>query len=452
MQFKQYPSYKNSGVEWLGEVPEHWTVLKNRHIFNFSKGLSITKENLQESGIPCVSYGEVHSKFGFEFNPEINDLKFVSEEYLKTSKNCLLNSGDFIFADTSEDFEGSGNFSYLNSKSQVFAGYHTVIARLKFSHNPRFFAYVFDSNAHRKQIQTQVKGIKVFSITQGILKDIYSWLPPIDEQQKIVLFLDTETARIDNLISKQEKLIELLEEQRKSIISHAVTKGLNPDAPMKDSGVEWLGDVPEHWMTPSSKHLLEIPITDGPHETPNFVDDGVPFISAEAISKGKIDFDKKRGYITPELNAIYSKKYSPKIEDIYMVKSGATTGKVAMVETTEEFNIWSPLAVFRCNKNKVLPKFLLAVFNSSHFYDALVLNWSYGTQQNIGMGVLSNIEIPCPPLKEQAEIIQHLDAQNTKFDKLISTQSQLIEKLKEYRSSIISHAVTGKIDVREFGA
>ena len=135
-----------------------------------------------------------------------------------------------------------------------------------------------------------------------------------------------------------------------------------------------------------------------------------------------------------------------------MVKSGATTGKVAMVETTEEFNIWSPLAVFRCNKNKVLPKFLLAVFNSSHFYDALVLNWSYGTQQNIGMGVLSNIEIPCPPLKEQAEIIQHLDAQNTKFDKLISTQSQLIEKLKEYRSSIISHAVTGKIDVREFGA
>ncbi|MCM1963642.1 restriction endonuclease subunit S (plasmid) [Acinetobacter pittii] len=451
MQFKQYPSYKPSGVEWLGDVPEHWITLKNRHLFKFSKGLSITKENLQESGIPCVSYGEIHSKFGFDFNPEINDMKFVSPEYLETSKNCLLDSGDFIFADTSEDFEGSGNFSYLNSKSQVFAGYHTVIARLKFSHNPRFFAYVFDSNAHRKQIQMQVKGIKVFSITQGILKDIYSWLPPKADQEKIVAFLDTETTRIDNLIAKQEKLIELLEEQRKSIISHAVTKGLNPNAPMKDSGVEWLGEVPEHWMTPSSKHLLEIPITDGPHETPNFVDDGVPFISAEAISKGKIDFDKKRGYITPELNAIYSKKYSPKIEDIYMVKSGATTGKVAMVETTEEFNIWSPLAVFRCNKNKVLPKFLLAVFNSSHFYDALVLNWSYGTQQNIGMGVLSNIEIPCPPLKEQAEIIQHLDVQNTKFDKLIGTQSQLIEKLKEYRSSIISHAVTGKIDVREFG-
>lgn len=214
---------KDSGVEWLGEVPEHWTVLKNRHIFNFSKGLSITKENLQESGIPCVSYGEVHSKFGFEFNPEINDMKFVSEEYLETSKNCLLNSGDFIFADTSEDFEGSGNFSYLNSNSQVFAGYHTVIARLKSKQQPRFFAYIFDSNAHRKQIQTQVKGIKVFSITQGILKDIYSWLPPVHEQDLIVEYLDNECKKISLLKAKQTELIEKLKEYRSSIISHAVT-------------------------------------------------------------------------------------------------------------------------------------------------------------------------------------------------------------------------------------
>ena len=214
---------KDSGVEWLGDVPEHWTVLKNRHIFNFSKGLSITKENLQESGIPCVSYGEVHSKFGFEFNPEIDDMKFVSEEYLKTSKNCLLNSGDFIFADTSEDFEGSGNFSYLNSNSQVFAGYHTVIARLKSKQKPRFFAYIFDSNAHRKQIQTQVKGIKVFSITQGILKDIYSWLPPVHEQDLIVEYLDNECKKISLLKAKQIELIEKLKEYRASIISHAVT-------------------------------------------------------------------------------------------------------------------------------------------------------------------------------------------------------------------------------------
>ena len=185
---------KDSGVEWLGEVPEHWQVLQNRYSFNFSKGLSITKENLQDTGIPCVSYGEVHSKLDLDFDPNLDDMKFVSENYLETNNNCLLNYGDFIFADTSEDFEGSGNFSYLNSTTPVFAGYHTVIARLKTAQNPRFFAYVFESDAHRKQIQTQVKGIKVFSITQGMLKGIYSWIPPIDEQNKIVEYLDQYSA------------------------------------------------------------------------------------------------------------------------------------------------------------------------------------------------------------------------------------------------------------------
>ena len=438
MQFKQYPSYKNSGVEWLGDVPEHWQVKPNKYVFKIQKRIAGTL------GFNVLSI----TQKGLKIKDIESNAGQMAQDY---SKYQIVNVGDFAMnhMDLLTGWIDIAKVTGVTSPDyRVFEVRNEKVSK-------EYFLHLFQLG-YRDKI--------LFAFGQGaaqmgrwrLQSEAFNTLkmpsPSIEEQQKIVSFLDTETARIDNLIAKQEKLIELLEEQRKSIISHAVTKGLNPDAPMKDSGVEWLGDVPEHWMTPSSKHLLEIPITDGPHETPNFVDDGVPFISAEAISKGKIDFDKKRGYITPELNAIYSKKYSPKIEDIYMVKSGATTGKVAMVETTEEFNIWSPLAVFRCNKNKVLPKFLLAVFNSSHFYDALVLNWSYGTQQNIGMGVLSNIEIPCPPLKEQAEIIQHLDAQNTKFDKLISTQSQLIEKLKEYRSSIISHAVTGKIDVREFGA
>ncbi|NDX19258.1 restriction endonuclease subunit S [Acinetobacter baumannii] len=436
MEFKQYSSYKNSGVEWLGEVPEHWNLKRFCYLFAENKKKNI---GLKETNVLSLSYGNIKEK-------KIDDNKGLLPESFETYQIIEPNDIVFRFTDLQND---------KRSLRSAISKYHGIITSayiaVKTKQNADFYNYLFRAYDLQKVFYSMGEGMRQ-SLKMDELNKMPVVLPSEDEQKRIVAFLNTETTRIDNLITKQEKLIELLEEQRKSIISHAVTKGLNPNAPMKDSGVEWLGDVPEHWMTPSSKHLLEIPITDGPHETPNFVDDGVPFISAEAISKGKIDFDKKRGYITPELNAIYSKKYSPKIEDIYMVKSGATTGKVAMVGTTEEFNIWSPLAVFRCNKNKVLPKFLLAVFNSSHFYDALVLNWSYGTQQNIGMGVLSNIEIPCPPLKEQAEIIQHLDSQNTKFDKLISTQSQLIEKLKEYRSSIISHAVTGKIDVREFGA
>ena len=438
MEFKQYPSYKKSGVEWLGDVPEHWQIVRTKDIFNHRKEEALEDDEI----VTAFRDGQVTLRKNRRTDGFTNSIKEHGYQH--------INNGDLVIHEM-DAFAGAIGVSDSSGKSTPV---YTVCYAKNENINHHFYSHFFRTMAKTGFINSLAKGIRVRSteFRWNESRNVYLAEPPKADQEKIVSFLDTETARIDNLIAKQEKLIELLEEQRKSIISHAVTKGLNPDAPMKDSGVEWLGEVPEHWMTPSSKHLLEIPITDGPHETPNFVDDGIPFISAEAISKGKIDFDKKRGYITPELNAIYSKKYSPKIEDIYMVKSGATTGKVAMVETTEEFNIWSPLAVFRCNKNKVLPKFLLAVFNSSHFYDALVLNWSYGTQQNIGMGVLSNIEIPCPPLKEQAEIIQHLDAQNTKFDKLISTQSQLIEKLKEYRSSIISHAVTGKIDVREFGA
>ena len=214
---------KDSGVKWLGEVPEHWKIIKNRHILKFSKGLSITKENLTDEGIPCVSYGEIHSKFGFDFNSKIDPMKYVSVDYLNTDLNSLLNYGDFIFADTSEDFEGSGNFSYLNNDEPVFAGYHTVIARLKLQHQPRFIAYMFDSNAHRKQIQTAVKGIKVFSITQGILKDIHACIPPISEQIAIVDFLDAEVSRINTLKIQQKDLIEKLKEYRASVISHAVT-------------------------------------------------------------------------------------------------------------------------------------------------------------------------------------------------------------------------------------
>lgn len=214
---------KDSGVEWLGEVPEHWAVLKNRHVFNFSKGLTITKENLIEKGVPCISYGEIHSKLGFEFNPTHDDMKCVSEDYLSTDLNSLIKQGDFIFADTSEDLEGSGNFSYLNGNTTAFAGYHTVIARLKSNQNPRFMAYLFDSKSHRKQIQTAVKGIKVFSITQGILKDTYVWLPSYEEQNSIVKFLDNEVQKICTLKLKQNELIQKLKEYRSSIISHAVT-------------------------------------------------------------------------------------------------------------------------------------------------------------------------------------------------------------------------------------
>jgi len=212
-------------------------------------------------------------------------------------------------------------------------------------------------------------------------------------------------------------------------------------AEYKDSGVEWLGEVPVQWNVCAIKYIVSIPITDGPHETPNFFDSGVPFISAEAISTGRIDFEKIRAHISEEDNEKYSKKYCPKKYDIYMVKSGATTGITAIVETDIKFNIWSPLAVIRCSEY-FSPYFVLNFLRSLNFKEAIELNWSFGTQQNIGMGVIENLHIAKPSINEQQKIANFLGHETSKIDTLIEKQQQLIQLLKEKRQAVISHAVT----------
>lgn len=215
---------KDSGIEWIGEVPEGWEVIRLDKIGNFNKGLTITKENLQEEGIPCVNYGEIHSKFGFEVNPKINVLRCVSEDYITTSPNSILKYGDFVFADTSEDIDGSGNFTYLNSNDQTFAGYHTIIFKTTTQKIvSRYLAYLFNSKSYRAQIQSKVKGVKVFSISQGILKSTYILLPEIDEQNEIVSYLDQKSSQIDTLISIKQKKIDELKEYKKSMIYEYIT-------------------------------------------------------------------------------------------------------------------------------------------------------------------------------------------------------------------------------------
>ena len=214
---------KDSGIEWLGEIPEHWEVCRFRYKFDTTKGLTITKANLQDEGIPCVNYGEIHSRYGFEVNPEVHNLKYVSEEYLETNKGSLLSKGDFVFADTSEDIEGAGNFTHLNSDIPTFAGYHTIIARLNDNSDFRFIAYFMDSSSYRSQIQNLVKGVKVYSITNKILKDSILFFPPKLEQKMIAEYIDNKVKKIFMSTEKLEKSIKKLKEYRQSLISEAVT-------------------------------------------------------------------------------------------------------------------------------------------------------------------------------------------------------------------------------------
>jgi type I restriction enzyme S subunit len=209
----------------------------------------------------------------------------------------------------------------------------------------------------------------------------------------------------------------------------------------KESGSKWLDEVPSGWKVTALKHVLVTPITDGPHSTPTFLDEGIPFVSAEAVSGGYINFNKIRGYISEEDDVFFSQKYRPQRNDVYMIKSGATTGITAIVETDKRFNIWSPLAVMRC-KDRYNSYFLLNYLRSDTFQNSVQLSWTFGTQQNIGMNILENLTVCYPPFEEQQKIANFLDHETAKIDTLIAKQEKLIELLKEKRQAVISHAVT----------
>ena len=214
----------------------------------------------------------------------------------------------------------------------------------------------------------------------------------------------------------------------------------------KDSGIEWIGEIPEHWDRIRIKSLVAIKVTDGPHETPQWIENGVPFISAEAIKGNKIDLDFKRGYISTEQHLEYCKKSKVLKNDILFCKSGSTTGKSALVDTDVDFGIWSPLAIIRADKNKIDYKYLFQSIQSSLFQNQVETAWTFGTQPNIGMGALENLWIAIPTLEEQQSIANYLDHKTAQIDTLIAKKEQFISLLQEERTAIINQAVTKGLD------
>lgn len=446
-KYQQYAEYKDSGVEWLGEIPNHWTMNKLRYLFSFGKGLTITKENLVKEGIPCVSYGEVHSKYGFAVDPLKHHLKCVEESYLKTSPNALLQKGDFVFADTSEDLKGSGNFTHLVNDEKVFAGYHTIIAHPQDQTVSRFYAYLFDSQEFRSQIQLAVKGVKVFSITQAMLRAATIWLPSKVEKQSIAKFLDHETAKIDSLIEKQQQLIELLKEKRQAVISHAVTKGLNPDVPMKNSGVEWLGQVPEHWIVSGFKKYLES-IVDYRGKTPEKVDEGVFLVTARNIKNGQIDYALSQEFVAKKDYEQIMSRGKPILKDV-LFTTEAPLGEVAQIDNVD-IALAQRIIKFRGKENVLDNTYLKYFIVSQQFQDSLMTFATGSTALGIKAERLGYLKIAIPPLIEQYKIVEYLEIYLLKNKSLIQKAQAAIQLMQERRTALISAAVTGKIDVRNW--
>ena len=389
--YPRYPAYKDSGVEWLGEVPEHWTVTRIKNAIADARNGVWGDEPSEENSILCVRVADFNRQ-NFGVNLDNPTYRGVAE---KDRIGRSLQRNDLLLEKSGGGENQPVGFVVIYEHDELAVS-SNFVARLvlKTSSHPRFLLYSFAKlYGERVNVRSIKQNTGIQNLDAGQYFDELITLPPLPEQRAIADFLDGETARIDALVAKQEALIALLQEKRKAVISHAVTKGLNADAPMKESGVAWLGEVPAEWRTATLKHLVSIPITDGPHETPIFLDEGVPFLSAEAVKNGKLDFNLKRGYISSELHNLYTKKCQPMLDDIFMVKSGNTTGNIAIVETDEIFAIWSPLALIRCNSTMILPRYLYLFMQSQFFQTNVNLSASYGTQPNIGMGVIENLPV-----------------------------------------------------------
>lgn len=214
---------KDSGISWVGDIPQNWEIKRLKYLFKFCKGLPITKDNLIDQGLPVISYGQIHAKTnnGVDVRPHL--LRFVDFSYQTFYPLSQVMRGDFVFADTSEDYEGCGNCVYKRNDSLLFAGYHTIIAHSIVESDNRFLAYLFQTDIWRKQIREKVSGVKVFSITQKTLSNTYLILPPLDEQQEIADYLDNKCAEIEQIIADKKSQIETLDGYKKSLIYEYVT-------------------------------------------------------------------------------------------------------------------------------------------------------------------------------------------------------------------------------------
>ena len=408
----------NSGITWIGEIPKDWNCSKTKFFTRISSGDGISNEELQDGGEYEV-LGGGSGIMGYHNNYNID------------GDNLIIGR-----------VGACGYVKRTNGKRYVSD--NALIMRI--TSNTLLFNYLYYvltsaelSRLNTSTAQPLITATKVYNVSIPI--------PSLAEQQRIVEFLDRKCAEVDEMIALQEQIIEELKAYKQSVITEAVTKGLNPAATMRDSEIMFVDKIPSHWKETKTLRLLSMPITDGPHETPEGLDDGIPFISADAVSDGYINFDNKWGYISQEFYEACCKKYIPQKQDIYMIKSGASTGRTAIVETDEIFTIWSPLAVFRANQEVILPYFLLYVLRSDSYQKQVENKWSFGTQQNIGMRTLEKLIISYPPISEQQTIANYLDEKCADIDSLIQTKQSKIDSLKEYKKSIIYEYVTGKKEV-----
>lgn len=412
MSFPKYESYKDSGVEWLGEVPSHWEVCAVKRIVRMQSGETITGESITETGEFPVFGG--------------NGLRGYTSAFTHNGTFALIGRQGAL----------CGNINYATGK--FWASEHAVVASPLSPCETRWLGEMLRTmNLNQYSVSAAQPGLSV-----ELVGNIRTVRPPLPEQRAIAAFLDRETAKIDDLIAEQKRLIALLTEKRQAVISHAVTKGLNPNAPMKDSGVEWLGEVPEHWTVKAIRHFAEVlrgKFTHRPRNDPQFYDGDYPFIQTGDIT-GSSRYITGFKQTLNERGIAVSKEF-PK--GTLVMAIAANIGDVAILD----FPAYFPDSIVG-----LIPKISIDIMFLYYLMIGLkqpmLMTATVSTQMNLNVDQICSIVATCPPYNEQRAIVAFLNSETAKIDTLIAEAQRGISLLQERRSALISAAVTGKIDVR----
>ncbi|RYU83818.1 restriction endonuclease subunit S [Hymenobacter persicinus] len=430
---QKYEVYKSSEVEWLGEIPGHWLLLPGSRITNER---CEKNKGMVEKTVLSLSYGKVVIK------PEEKLVGLVPESF---ETYQLVYPGDIIIRPTDlQNDKTSLRVGLAKDKGIITSAY--INMKVNAGYLGRYYHYFLYALDITKMIYSLGSGLRQ-NLSYEDFKRLKFLAPPLEEQTAIANFLDRKTAQIDQAIAQKERLIELLQERRQILIQRAVTRGLNPDVPMKDSGVEWIGEIPAHWRSVKMKYLTEF-IYDGTHGSYPRSDEGFRLLSVRNIVDNKFVFREDDSLVAARHFKEISSKFLVREDDIQLAIVGATLGKAAVVESVDEpFVTQRSIATIRVEKKSVLPVFLLNYIRSESFQKYLWLNAGFSAQPGVYLGTIQDSTVPMPPIQEQFEITTYIGIISDSINAAISCKKREIGKLREYKSTLINAAVTGKIKV-----
>lgn len=439
-KYARYPAYKDSGVEWLGEVPEHWGVVPIKTAATCNDDVLAETTTDDQFEIEYVEISDVDRFRG------IIGTTLYPFNAAPTRARRLVKDGDILVSTVRTYLRAITHVKNPPENLVVSTGFAVIRPNRSL---PEFVAYIFHSEYLMALIISRSVGISYPAINASDIMQLEIPLPPLPEQQAIAAFLDTQTTRIDALIAEYEKLIALLKEKRQALISHAVTKGLNPDVPMKDSGVEWLGIVPEHW---DATKLMYITSRISSGKTPLggsevYVDEGVLFLRSQNVYDEGLRLDDVV-FITPETDGgMLSSRVIP--GDVLLNITGASIGRTCIVpEQFPTANVNQHVCAIRLTRE--ISAHYIGWFLKSSMVKAVIQHSQDGAaREGLTFQDIGNMWVALPPLPEQQAIAAYLDNETAQMDALIHQAETGIDLLKERRTTLISDAVTGKIDVRE---